>query len=82
MFKITDFWPGKAMCKKAGFELWKLDGRQYVVPFFGPAAGDESINSDPLGYLTAEQLMIGEHEMGDFQGQGDCWKGVHRFDVL
>lgn len=82
LFKITDFWPGKPMCKAAGFELWKLSETGFVVPVPGTTTTDDLIAADPIGFLTADPLVMGEHEMGDYKGQPDNWRGVHAFDRI
>ncbi|MFH2074173.1 MAG: hypothetical protein ABIJ57_02325, partial [Pseudomonadota bacterium] len=43
--------------------------------FFLAGAGDE-------WFLDREIVVIGEHEMGDFQGQPENWKGLHQFSWI
>jgi hypothetical protein len=38
-------------------------------------AGDEF-------FLEAQIVITGEHEMGDYKGQPDTWKGMHKFSQI
>ena len=34
-----------------------------------------------MGYMR-DPLTLEEHEMGDWQGRGESWRGLHRFGLI
>ena len=83
---------GQPRCVRAPFSLVKSEGDQFLMPsswgdgsnLYGGDAADEAFYQarEDFGFVTAEMLVLGEHEMGDFDGQPDNWKGVHAFSLI
>lgn len=83
---------GQARCVRAPFSVVKHDGESFMMPvscgfganLYGSDDVDEALYQarEDFGFVSAEVIVMGEYEMGDFQGQGDNWKGVHAFSLI
>lgn len=67
----------------APFQIAHLDGIESACLMPGTFE-DATANVDQELFFMRESppLDIGEHEMGDFMGQPDNWRGVHQFSRI
>mgnify|MGYP003394559197 CR=1 FL=1 len=95
---VFDHARGQKKTIMAPFRLLKLDDGLYFMPVDAPAFGGSSntlqgvIGSDTVDeafYLGRESfyyeetcIVIGEHELGDWKGTPDSWKGMHQLGML
>ena len=83
---------------KAPFDVLKVNGQTYIVPLTfgggttsnvsmsGVLANDETgeLNVAQQGgwYDTMKNIVMQEHEMGDWKGDRDNWLQVHRYGLV
>jgi len=73
--------------KKAPFDIIKTPVGQFVCPdCFGNTLSAMMLGSDDIIeslyeiYVCEPRIVIGENEMGDYNGAaGETWKGLHQF---
>lgn len=78
---------------EAPFDCIQIGAEQFLMPksIGGDMEGlwasddvDEALYQarGDFGFVLPEFIIVGEHEMGDFDGQPETWKGVHAFSML
>lgn len=82
---------GQKRCVRAPFSIVKHDGETYMMPvsggfgvnLYGSDDQDEALYQarEDFGFVSAEVVVMREHEMGDFNGP-DTWKSVHAFSQI
>jgi hypothetical protein len=86
---------GSKRFMKAPLDILKTPFGQFVCPdnpalATGSSAQSSALTSDDVNdafygsrnelYSNGERIVIGEHEMGDYNGTaGEIWIGVHKF---
>ena len=73
---------GTAISPVDSFRVSVNSGKDYFLGTDSPSGLQAQICPDEEFYFDGDILVIGEHEMGDYKGNPESWKGLHKFSNI